>query len=167
MIRYSLVCDNAHAFDSWFPNSDAFDKQVRRGLVECPQCGSLKVSKALMAPSVSTSKRRARNTLIEHMPQPAPAAGSVPAAPPEPPQPVALLDDQHRQMRAAIRELHRKIAETTVDVGKSFSDEARKMHDGEKPQRAIRGEATFAQAKELWEDGIPVLPVPSLPEDRN
>jgi hypothetical protein len=167
MIKYSLVCDNAHEFDSWFPNSDAFDKQAKRGLVECPHCGSQKVSKALMAPSVSTSKRRARNTFIEHMPQPAePSAVATPAAPPAQ-QPVALLDEQQQQMRAAIRELHQKIAENTVDVGKSFSDEARKMHDGEKPQRAIRGEATFAEAKELWEDGIPVLPVPSLPEDRN
>ena len=164
MIKYSLVCDNAHEFESWFPNSDAFDKQAKRGLVECPHCGSQKVSKALMAPSVSTSKRRARNTFIEHMPQPATA---VTPPVPVPPQPVALLDEQQQKMRAAIRELHEKIAETTVDVGKSFSDEARKMHDGEKPQRAIRGEATFAEAKELWEDGIPVLPIPSLPEDRN
>jgi len=164
MIKYSLVCDNAHEFESWFPNSDAFDKQAKRGLVECPQCGSLKVSKALMAPSVSTSKRRARNTFIEHMPEPA----AAPAAPaPAVQQPVALLDEQQQQMRAAIRELRQKIAENTVDVGKSFSEEARKMHDGEKPQRAIRGEATFAEAKELWEDGIPVLPIPSLPEDRN
>ena len=167
MIKYSLVCDNAHAFDSWFPNSDAFDKQAKRGLVECPQCGSQKVSKALMAPSVSTSKRRARNTLIEHMPQPALASAPTPPVSAPQAQPVALLDEQQQQMRAAIRELHQKIAENTVDVGKSFSDEARKMHDGEKPQRAIRGEATFAEAKELWEDGIPVLPVPSLPEDRN
>lgn len=159
MIKYSLVCDNAHDFESWFPNSDAFDKQVKRGLVECPQCGSLKVSKALMAPSVSTSKRRARNSFIEH----APAASEAPAAP----QPVTLLDEQQKEIRAAIRELHQKIAENTVDVGKAFSSEARKMHEGEIPQQAIRGEATFAEAKELWDEGIPVLPVPSLPDDRN
>lgn len=160
MIKYSLVCDKAHDFESWFPNSDAFDKQVKRGLVECPQCGSLKVSKALMAPSVSTSKRRARNTFIEHAPPP---AAEAPAAP----QPVTLLDEQQKEIRAAIRELHQKIAENTVDVGKAFSAQARQMHDGEIPQQAIRGEATFAEAKELWDEGIPVLPVPSLPDDRN
>jgi hypothetical protein len=46
-------------------------------------------------------------------------------------------------------------------------DQARKMHDGEMPTRAIRGEATLAQAKELWDEGVPVMPVPVLPEDRN
>ncbi|MBN9080122.1 MAG: hypothetical protein BGP04_04315 [Rhizobiales bacterium 62-17] len=164
MIKYALVCDKGHDFESWFPNSDAYDKQVKRGLVECPQCGSLKVSKALMAPSVSTSKRRARNSVVEHLPQ-----TQTPASPPAPaaPQPMTLLDEQQMQVREAIRELHQKIAENTVDVGKAFSAEARKMHEGEVPQRAIRGEATFAEAQELWDEGIPVLPVPSLPDDRN
>ncbi|MDH7798434.1 MULTISPECIES: DUF1178 family protein [unclassified Beijerinckia] len=161
MIKYSLVCDKSHDFESWFPSSDAYDKQVKRGLVECPQCGSLKVSKALMAPSVSTSKRRARNSFIEHAPPL--AVAEAPAAP----QPMTLLDEQQMQVRAAIRELHQKIAENTVDVGKAFTAEARKMHEGDVPQRAIRGEATFAEAQELWEEGIPVLPVPGLPDDRN
>ena len=80
---------------------------------------------------------------------------------------MTLLDEPQRQMREAIRELHQKIAENTVDVGKAFTAEARRMHDGEVPQRAIRGEATIAEAKELWDEGIPVLPVPALPDDRN
>jgi len=33
MIKYALVCDKGHDFESWFPNSDAYDKQVKRGLV--------------------------------------------------------------------------------------------------------------------------------------
>ena len=50
MIRYSLVCDQRHAFESWFANSAAYDKQIKRGLVTCPMCGSAKVEKAIMAP---------------------------------------------------------------------------------------------------------------------
>ncbi|MDB5571776.1 MAG: hypothetical protein JWN93_2959 [Hyphomicrobiales bacterium] len=155
MIKYALVCDKGHGFESWFPDSDSFDQQARRGLVDCPRCGSTSVSKALMAPSVSTSKRKARNA--------APEA----ASPPSGAQPVALMDDKQRALRDAIRELHAKIAETSVDVGQQFAAEARRMHDGETPTRAIRGQATIAQARELWEDGVPVLPIPQLPDDRN
>ncbi|MFN3889812.1 MAG: DUF1178 family protein [Beijerinckiaceae bacterium] len=154
MIKYALVCENGHEFESWFSDSEAYDKQAKRGFVDCPHCGSTKVQKALMAPSVSTSKRRARN---EAAMQP----------PPAPAQPVAILDEKQRALREAIRELHAKITENTVDVGAQFSEEARRMHLGEAPQRAIRGQASIAEARELWDEGIPVLPVPSLPDERN
>lgn len=157
MIKYALVCENGHDFESWFSDSEAYEKQAKRGFVECPHCGSVKVQKALMAPAVSTSRRRARNE----------ASASVPAPAPEAAQPVAILDEKQRALREAIRELHAKITENTVDVGAQFSDEARRMHLGEAPQRAIRGQASIAEAKELWDEGIPVLPVPALPDDRN
>ena len=58
MIRYALTCDQGHAFESWFQNSAAYDKQVRRGLVTCPVCGSAKVEKTIMAPRVAGAKKR-------------------------------------------------------------------------------------------------------------
>ena len=47
MIRYSLVCEKRHDFEIWFKNSADYDKQSKRGLVTCPECGSAKVEKAL------------------------------------------------------------------------------------------------------------------------
>lgn len=58
MIKYALVCDQDHEFEAWFSNSDSYDEQVARGLVECPHCGSIEVRKALMAPAVRTSRRK-------------------------------------------------------------------------------------------------------------
>ena len=58
MILYSLLCDNDHGFDAWFRSSGDFDTQSARGFVSCPICGSSNVLKTLMAPAVSTSKRR-------------------------------------------------------------------------------------------------------------
>ncbi len=158
MIKYALVCENGHGFESWFSNSEGYETQAKRGFVDCPHCGSTKVQKALMAPAVSTSKRRARNDAAEAPPAPAPAAA---------PKPVAILDEKQRALREAIRELHAKITESTVDVGAEFSEEARRMHQGETPTRAIRGQASFEEAKELWEEGIPVMPIPPLPDERN
>jgi hypothetical protein len=163
MIKYALICEARHEFESWFSDSQAFETQALRGLVECPHCGSTQVEKALMAPSVSTSKRKARNSLA----QMADAHASAPETGAPPTQAMALLDEKQRAVRNMLREMHRKITETTVDVGAGFVDEARRMHDGETPARAIRGEASFEQAKELWEEGVPVMPIPALPDDRN
>jgi len=58
MIRYALVCEDDHEFEAWFSNSAACDEQIARDLVECPECGSVAVRKALMAPAVSTSRQR-------------------------------------------------------------------------------------------------------------
>jgi hypothetical protein len=58
MIKYALVCDMGHTFESWFSDSASFDTQAKRGFVECPQCQSKQVTKAMMAPAVSTSRKR-------------------------------------------------------------------------------------------------------------
>lgn len=149
MIKYSLVCDGAHEFESWFRDSEAFEKQAKRGLVSCPTCGSIKVGKAVMAPSVARTDR----------------APSVAAATPS--DGVALLDPAHKELREKLRELHRQIEANSVDVGEKFPEEARRMHEGAAPERSIRGQASLAEAKALLEEGIPVLPIPGLPDERN
>jgi len=58
MIRYALACDEDHRFEAWFSTSGDYDNQVERGLVECPQCGSIAVKKQIMAPAVSTARRQ-------------------------------------------------------------------------------------------------------------
>jgi hypothetical protein len=165
MIKYSLVCENAHEFESWFPDSGAFDTQAKRGFVECPHCGSTKVSKAIMAPHIGRSRKGAPASDVEAPKDGPPAPANVPAAPA--PQQVALLDERQQAVRAMIHELHRRIVETSTDVGARFPQEARKMHEGEIPHRSIYGQATLEEAKALVEDGIPVMPIPTLPEERN
>ena len=75
-------------------------------------------------------------------------------------QPVALLDERHAQLRAMIRELRESIVASTEDVGESFPKEARKIHDGDAPERPIRGRASFAEAKALLDEGIDILALP-------
>ena len=59
MIRYTLRCDRGHGFESWFQSSAAYDSQVKRRLVSCPACGSVKVEKAIMAPQIGKKGRAA------------------------------------------------------------------------------------------------------------
>jgi hypothetical protein len=158
MIKYALICDADHTFESWFPDSASYDKQVKRGLVACPICDSVKVSKAIMAPNVAR-KDKDRVAVAND------DTATLPAAAPA--QNIALLDEQQQQLRGMIRELHEKIVANSDDVGENFPEEARKMHEGETPARSIRGKASFEEARELLEEGIPVLPIPDLPEERN
>jgi hypothetical protein len=156
MIRYALTCDQGHAFESWFQNSGAYDKQVRRGLVTCPVCGSAKVEKTIMAPRVAGAKKRGDAAPAE---RPAPAA--------ELPAPVAMLSPQEREFRTKLKELREHLTKSADYVGPKFPEEARKMHYGEIEHRSIYGEATPEQARELHEEGIEFHPLPVLPDERN
>lgn len=177
MIKYALICDQGHTFESWFSNAQGYETQVKRGFVECPTCQSKQVSKALMAPAVSTSRRkeaiRAQTAAMTAaaMQAQAQVAAAAPApaapAPLDAAQPVALLDESQQALRAMVRELHEKLTENSTDVGDRFTTEARDMHSGEAPMRPIHGRATLEEAKSLIEEGVPVLPLPSLPDEFN
>ena len=71
------------------------------------------------------------------------------------------------QMAKELREMTRKIRENSDYVGEKFAEEARKIHFGEADARGIYGEATVEEVKGLVEDGVDVMPLPVLPEDRN
>jgi len=149
MIKFALACDKGHGFESWFPDGAAYDEQARRGLIACPECGSTRVAKAIMAPAVVGAGR----------PERAPSAAA--------PVPVALIDERQRALREAVRSLRREIEAHTDDVGAKFPDIARAIHTGEAPERAIRGQASRAEVEALIEEGVGVLPMPTAPDELN
>ena len=161
MIRYTLVCERQHNFESWFANSAAYDKQVKRGLVGCPICGSIKVDKAIMAPRLGRSGKPI------DMPQAPPEAPLPAAAPAEAPAPVAMMSSQERAFRGKLKELRDHLTRNAENVGRKFPEEARKMHYGEIEHRSIFGEASPQEAKDLHEEGIEFHPLPVLPDERN
>ncbi|MCY1665817.1 DUF1178 family protein [Rhizobium sp. SL86] len=142
MIRYSLVCDNAHGFEGWFSGSADFDRQVQTGLLTCPICGSSSISKSLMAPSVSTArKKEARQQVV--------------------------LDTVRQEAMAKLKEAVATIKANAEDVGERFPEEARKIHYGEADARGIIGQASLTDVRELIDEGIDVAPLPVLPDDAN
>jgi hypothetical protein len=158
VIRYNLICERRHEFESWFANSGAYDKQAKRGLVSCPLCGSAKVEKAIMAPRLA---RKDRSTPIMR------PAEETAAAPAEAPTPVAMISPQEREFRKKLKELRDHLTSNADNVGKKFPEEARKMHYGEIEHRSIYGEASAQDAKELHEEGVEFHPLPVLPDERN
>ena len=55
MIRFSLACDGGHAFEGWFRSNDDFDKQKKRGLIDCPDCGSHRSLPSNVAAAATTA----------------------------------------------------------------------------------------------------------------
>ncbi len=138
MIRYALKCRDGHTFDSWFQSVAAFDALRAQGHVACPVCGTGEVEKSLMAPAVATAQ-----------------AEKVPAKP-DLSAPASALEE-------AMAALRRQVEENSEYVGLNFAAEARRIHGGESPERAIYGEARPDEARKLLEDGVPVAPLPFLP----
>ena len=148
MILYALACINGHRFESWFGGSAAYDDQARRGLIDCPHCGSAQVAKTIMAPAVVSR-------------------GAAIAAVSDAPVPASLLDDRGQAARGLLKAVRERVLSEGEDVGGRFPDQARKMHDGDIPHRPIHGQATPAEARALIEDGVAILPLPMLPEQLN
>ena len=155
MIRYQLQCEKDHAFEAWFNNSAAYDKQVKRKLVTCPECGSTKVSKAIMAPNVGVKGNKKTD-----LPVPV-----KPTARPEPVDPKVLAAQQ--VIMTAMRKLRKTVEENAEYVGPRFAEEARKIHYKESEEKGIYGEATPGDVKDLLEEGVEIHPLPVLPEDQN
>ncbi|MGO4916950.1 DUF1178 family protein [Pseudogemmobacter sp. W21_MBD1_M6] len=137
MIRYALKCSNDHGFDSWFKSADAFDKLCLAGMVACPECNSTKVQKAIMAPRVVAPR-------------------------PQESAPPPRLNAPLNEMEKALAALKAKVEATSEYVGTDFATEARAIHDGTAPERAIYGEAKPAEARALIEDGVPVAALPFM-----
>ncbi|POF30416.1 DUF1178 family protein [Roseibium marinum] len=169
MIRYTLVCDSAHNFEGWFRNSDDFESQCDRQLVVCPICGAVDIKKGLMAPAVSTSRTKETVSIPANTDErPAPASALVsPAAASMQPSALLPVDVRQKEIVEALREVRARIIENSENVGADFAAEARKMHYGEAEARSIYGETTSQDAEALLDEGIAVLPLPELPEDKN
>ena len=173
MIRYSLQCERRHAFDSWFQDSASYDRQAKRGFVSCPMCNSVKVEKSIMAPQIPRKGRTAEQrageekvmrTTVRRKKAAAAEAASVPATVPSP---EPLLMAQEKELLSKLKELRDHIKANADNVGEQFPEQARKMHYGEIEHRPIYGDASPTEAKALIEEGVEVMPMPVLPEDRN
>ena len=151
MIKFALLCARGHEFESWFQSGEAFETQSASGLVLCPYCRAADVTKAIMAPAIAYKSEGERAS------DPAQTDRPRPEAP----------DTRDTESRAMIRAFRKHIFEDVENVGMRFAEEARKIHDGLVQERPIHGQANIDDARALVEEGIAILPIPSLPDEFN
>ena len=138
MIKYSLICDKDHNFEAWFSDSSTCDSQLKKSKVECPLCGSKKITKSIMAPSIPSKSNQ------------------------------KIPKSDVKKVEMVMNKIKKHVQDNYEYVGDKFPDEARAMHYKEKDQKDIYGETTIEEAKDLIEEGINVQPLPVLnPKSNN
>jgi hypothetical protein len=135
---FNLRCVHDHRFEGWFASEDDYISQNERGLVECPVCADRAVTRLPSAPRLHLS-----------------------AAAPASERPTEAVTQAGALQQAWLQAVRRLVAETE-DVGERFSEEARRIHYGEVPERAIRGRASRDETAALRDEGIDVMPLPAL-----
>jgi hypothetical protein len=134
---FDLQCTHHHVFEGWFQSREEFDAQLENKVIACPVCGNTEIERRVSAPRLN----------IGHLQ--APAKGNV--------DPALARRELMRQVREVIRQ--------TEDVGEGFAEEARRIHQGDAPERAIRGVTTPDERQSLSEEGIAVMTIPNIVDE--
>ena len=139
MIKYNLKCYNGHEFESWFSNSEEFDKLNTKGLLECIYCSSKKIDKSIMSPMISHSKSNKEQ--------------------------INISSKELRVEKDQLLKLRNYIEKNFEFVGKNFSEKVREVYYDKKNKKAIYGTTTSKERRELAEEGIDLLSIPWINKD--
>lgn len=136
MIAYDLQCANGHAFEGWFEDALAYEKQEKKGLISCPVCSVTAVNRVPSVFAIKSSQ-----------------------AAEKPKDPNAELAEINRKVADFVEK-------NFDDVGCEFAKEALKIHYGVAEPRSIRGVSTKEEEKTLEKEGVQFfkIPIPPAPE---
>jgi hypothetical protein len=142
MIAYDLKCQNGHAFEGWFEDSETFIAQKERGLIACPICNDTAIVKLPSRFSIKTSSGFKPKTFDSGEDYPLEQLG---------------------------RKVADFVEKNFDDVGCHFAQEALKIHYGVTEPRNIRGVSTQEEEKLLKQEGVHFIkiPIPAPPEPEN
>ena len=140
MIKYNLKCENNHEFESWFSDSNEFDKLNKKKLLECIYCSSNKIRKSIMAPMVSGIQPNQENGL-------------------------SLLDKKLSNKKKQLLKIREHIEKNFQFVGDKLSQKVREVYYDKRTKKSIYGTATLEEREELAEEGIDLLSVPWVDKD--
>ena len=136
MIKYNLKCKNNHEFESWFSDSNEFEKLNKKNLLECIYCESKSINKSIMAPMVSIiNKKKSKDEL-------------------------RTLNKIFNQEKKQLLKIRKYIENNFEYVGKNFSRKVREIYYDKKNNKTIYGTTTKQERKELAEEGIELISVP-------
>ena len=139
MIKYNLICDNEHEFESWFSDSLEFEKLKNKRLLECIYCSSKRIEKSIMSPMVSNSNNlELPNNKFER----------------------EFLKEKKR-----LKQIRKYIEKNYEYVGKNFSKKVREIYYDKKSKKPIYGTTTPKEREELAEEGIDLLSIPWIGKD--
>ncbi len=168
-----LRCAHGHLFEGWFASEGEWHRQAQSGLVACPMCGDAQVQRLPSAPRLNLGAKpeaavgggsAGRPPSMSEPLQPlrsSPTSGIAPGATDD--ERVSATEAVAVQLQALWLQAAQRVLANTQDVGERFPEEARRIHYGEEPRRAIRGQASGDEVEALLEEGIDVMSLPIPP----
>tara|TARA_Y200000002_G_scaffold23084_1_gene17437 strand:- start:1146 stop:1565 length:420 start_codon:yes stop_codon:yes gene_type:complete len=138
MIKYNLLCKNKHEFESWFANSQEYERLKKKNLLECIYCNSKEVGKSIMAPRILNSRNQLK---IKHN----------------------NLD--FKKFKKDLKNLRKFIEKNFEFVEKNFASKAREAYYDDKSKKNIYGTTTEDERKELKEEGIDLISIPWIEKE--
>tara|TARA_E500000178_G_C16698375_1_gene607026 strand:- start:69 stop:491 length:423 start_codon:yes stop_codon:yes gene_type:complete len=139
MIKYNLKCNNNHEFESWFSDSDEFNKLNKKKLLECIYCSSNKIQKSIMAPMLAGTKVKVNS--------------------------IDIFDKQLLRQKNSLIKLRKHIEKNFEFVGDKFSEKIREVYYDKKTKKSIYGTTTLEQRKDLADEGIDLISIPWVSKD--
>ena len=139
MIKYNLKCHNNHEFESWFSNSQEFEKLNKKNLLECIYCSSKKIGKSIMSPMISNSKKNYED--------------------------INLINKDFKNEKNKLLKLRKYIEKNFDYVGRDFSRKVREIYYDKNNNKTIYGTTTSKEREELAEEGINLLSIPWINKD--
>ena len=139
MIKYNLICEREHEFESWFSNSKEFENLKKKKLLECIYCSSKKIEKSIMSPMISNScnleisKNKLENDLLKE--------------------------------KQKLQQVRKYIEKNYEFVGKNFSKKVREIYFDKNSKKTIYGTTTQKEREELAEEGRDLLSIPWVDKD--
>ena len=137
MIKYILKCNKNHEFESWFSDSNEFEKLQQKKLIECIFCHSQKISKSIMSPRI-INRNIEKNKINEQN----------------------LI-----QVKKNLLNIKKFVKKNFDYVGDEFTQEVRKIYYNKSKDRNIYGFVTDKDSQELIEEGIELTSIPWVKED--
>ncbi len=139
MIKYNLECENGHEFESWFSDSNEFNKLNKKRFLECIYCSSNNIKKSIMSPMISGIKQDETR--------------------------VNLFNKKLNDEKKELLKLREHIEKNFEFVGDKFSEKVRNIYYDKETKKSIYGTTTPEERKELEDEGIDLLSVPWVSKD--
>lgn len=179
MIAFNLKCKLEHVFEAWFKNSLSFEQQLEEKVISCVICGDrhLKIVDQNSLKDASPKDILLNDAELEEITAeynneeaqailPVVARGDFVTHCAHMPETGEITAEDVKRamdhMYQTMAKFSQQVEKDSTYVGTDFAKQVREMKKGERPQSAIYGEVSMEETEELLEEGIDLLPVPSL-----
>ena len=136
MIKYKLVCKNKHEFESWFSESQEYEKLTKKKLLECIYCGSINVKKNIMSPRILSGQNKDKEKENK------------------------IFNKEVQKAKNDFLKLRKFVEKNFEFVGDRFADRVRDVYYDKKSNKNIYGSTTQQEREELKEEGINLTTIP-------